>query len=228
MDTEEKWEDTEINIKHMELTAQKREILGKRLRALRKQGFIPAEFYSREEENLHLSVLAKEFNKIFKEAGESAIIKLNVDGKKINALIHDVQKNSLTDAISHIDFYGIKMDEKIRVSIPLLFGGESLAVKEGGVLIKAIHELEIEALPADLPHHIEVDLGKLAIIGDSILVKDLNFSKGAKVLINMETVIATVVEQKAEEEVAPVVSVEDVKVETEEKKEAREKEKEAA
>ena len=205
----------------MELTAQKREILGKRLKALRKQGFIPAEFYGREAENLHLSVLAKEFNKIFKEAGESAIIELNVDGKKINALIHDIQKNSLMGAISHIDFYGIKMDEKIRVSIPLLFSGESLAVKEGGVLIKAIHELEIEALPADLPHHIEVDLGKLVIIGDSILVKDLNVDKKVKVMINLETVIATVVEQKAEEEVVPTVSVEDVKIETEEKKEAR-------
>ncbi|MEK7553099.1 MAG: 50S ribosomal protein L25 [Patescibacteria group bacterium] len=212
----------------MELTVQKREILGKQLKGLRKQGFIPAEFYGREAENLHLSVLVKEFNKIFKEAGESAIIKLNVDGKKINALIHDVQKNSLTGAVSHIDFYGIKMDEKIRVNIPLLFGGESPAVKEGGVLIKAIHELEIEALPADLPHHIEVDLGKLAVIGDSILVKDLNFSKGVKILINMETVIATVVEPKVEEEVVAAVSVEDVKVETEEKKEAREKEKEAA
>ena len=212
----------------MELTVQKREILGKRLKALRKQGFIPAEFYGREAENLHLSVLAKEFNKIFKEAGESAIIKLNMDGKKINALIHDVQKDSLTGAISHIDFYGIKMDEKIRVSIPLLFGGESLAVKEGGVLIKAIHELEIEALPVDLSHHIEVDLGKLAVIGDSILVKDLNVGKGVKIMINAETVIATVVEQKVEEEVAPVVNIEDVKVETEEKKEVREKEKEAA
>ncbi|MEK7062160.1 MAG: 50S ribosomal protein L25 [Patescibacteria group bacterium] len=212
----------------MELTVQKREILGKQLKGLRKQGFIPAEFYGREAENLHLSVPVKEFGKIFKEAGESTIIKLNVDGKKINALIHDVQKNSLTDAILHIDFYGIKMDEKIRVSIPLLFSGESLAVKEGGVLIKAIHELEIEALPADLPHHIEVDLEKLAAIGDSILVKDLNFSKGAKVLINMETVVATVVEPKVEEEVVAAVSVEDVKVETEEKKEAREKEKEAA
>jgi hypothetical protein len=88
--------------------------------------------------------------------------------------------------------------------------------------------LEIEALPADLPHHIEVDLGKLAVIGDSILVKDLNVDKKVKVMINLETVIATVVEQKAEEEVAPVVNIEDVKVETEEKKEAREKEKEAA
>lgn len=210
----------------MELTVQKREILGKKLKVLRKQGFIPAEFYSHGTENLHLSVPVKEFNKIFKEAGESTIIKLDINGKKINALVHDIQKNHLTDEFSHIDFYGVRMDEKIKVKIPLLFTGESLAVKEGGILVKAMHELEVEALPADLPHHIEVDLKKLAAIGNSILIKNLSFGKEVKILINEETVVATVVKQKVEEEVVPTASVEDVKVETEEKKEARDKEKE--
>ncbi len=210
----------------MELTAQKREILGKNLSVLRKQNLIPAEFYGHGTENLHLSVPAKEFNKIFKEVGESTIIKLNVDGKKINALIHDVQKDALTDNVSHIDFYGVRMDEKIRVNIPVVFVGESPAVKEGGVLIKAIHELEIEALPANLPHRVEIDLAKLDKIGESILVKDIDLGKDVKILVDLETAIATIVEPKVEE-VAPAVSVEDVKVETEEKKEAREKEKAA-
>jgi len=195
---------------------------------LRESGFIPAEFYARGVDNMHLSVPVKEFNKIFKEAGESTIVKLIVDGKKINVLIHDVQKNPLNDTISHIDFYGVRMDEKIRVHIPLSFIGESPAIKEGGVLIKAIHELEVEALPADLPHHIEIDLMKLANIGDSISVKDINLRKGVKVLVDDETVVATVVKPKVEEEVVVgPTSVEDVKVESEEKKEAREKEKAA-
>lgn len=211
----------------MELIVQKREILGKNLSALRKQGLIPAEFYSHGTENLHLSVPVKEFNKIFKEAGESTIIKLEIGDKKINALIHDVQKDALTDNVLHIDFYGVRMDEKIRVNIPVIFAGESQAVKEGGVLIKAIHELEVEALPANLPHRAEIDLAKLANIGDSIFVKDINFGKEVKILVDLETVIATIVEPKVEEEVAPAVSVEDVKVETEEKKEVREKEKAA-
>ena len=216
----------------MELTAQKREILGKNLSALRKQNLIPAEFYGHRTENLHLSVPAKEFNKVFKEAGESTIIKLvlgNGEGphKKINALIHNVQKDALTDNVSHIDFYGVRMDEKIRVNIPIVFVGESPAVKEGGVLIKAIHELEIEALPANLPHHVEIDLAKLDKIGESILVKNINLGKDVKILVDLETAIATIVEPKVEEEAAPAVSVEDVKVETEEKKEAREKEKAA-
>jgi len=195
---------------------------------LRESGFIPAEFYARGVDNMHLSVPVKEFNKIFKEAGESTIVKLIVDGKKINVLIHDVQKNPLNDTISHIDFYGVRMDEKIRVHIPLSFIGESPAIKEGGVLIKAIHELEVEALPADLPHHIEIDLMKLANIGDSISVKDINLRKGVRVLVDDEIVVATVVEPKVEEEVVVgPTSVEDVKVESEEKKEAREKEKAA-
>jgi len=211
----------------MEITVQKRNV-GENLKVLRESGFIPAEFYARGVDNMHLSVPVKEFNKIFKEAGESTIVKLIVDGKKINVLIHDVQKNPLNDTISHIDFYGVRMDEKIRVHIPLSFIGESPAIKEGGVLIKAIHELEVEALPADLPHHIEIDLMKLANIGDSISVKDINLRKGVRVLVDDEIVVATVVEPKVEEEVVVgPTSVEDVKVESEEKKEAREKEKAA-
>jgi large subunit ribosomal protein L25 len=177
--------------------------------------------------NLHLSVPAKEFNKIFKEAGESTVIKLKlgVGKEEINALVYGVQRNILTGAVSHIDFYGVKMDEKIRVNIPLVFIRESKAVKEGGVLIKAIQELEVEALPVNLPRHIEIDLTKLNEIGDSIFIKDINLGKEIKILIDAETVIATVVEPKVEEEIVAAASVEDIKVETEEKKEAREKEK---
>jgi large subunit ribosomal protein L25 len=211
----------------MELSVQKREILGKNLNALRKQCLIPAEFYGHGVKNLHLSVPAKEFNKIFKEAGESTVIKLKlgVGKEEINALVYGVQRNILTGAVSHIDFYGVKMDEKIRVNIPLVFIRESKAVKEGGVLIKAIQELEVEALPVNLPRHIEIDLTKLNEIGDSIFIKDINLGKEIKILIDAETVIATVVEPKVEEEIVAAASVEDIKVETEEKKEAREKEK---
>ena len=213
----------------MELTAQKREIFGKKVSTLRKKGIIPAELYGHGIENLHLSVPVKEFSRAFKEAGESTILKLKVEGgKEFNVLIHDIERNALNDEISHIDFYSVKMDEKLKTRVLLEFIGESLAVKEkNGILVKAMHEIEIEALPADLPHHILVDLSKISEIGGSIFVKDLDFGKGVKVLVEPETVIATVVEQKVEEEVAaPAVNVEDIKVESEEKKEARDKEKE--
>lgn len=208
----------------MELTAQKREIFGKKVKTLEKQGLIPAEFYGQGIENLHLTVLAKNFSKVFKEAGESAIVKLNVDGKHFNVLIHDIDQNPFTDKISHIDFYGVRMDKKIKIKIPLSFINESLAVKEKiGVLVKAMHEIEVEALPADLPHHIEVDLSPLATVGSSILVKDLKIGEKAKILVDEHTVVASITELAKEEEIAPTaeMKVEDVKVETEEKKEAR-------
>lgn len=212
----------------MELTAQKREIFGKKAKALRRQGFVPAELYGHGLDNLHLMVPAKDFSKVFKEVGESTIVKLKVEDSKFNVLIHDFQKNSLTDEFSHIDFYSVRMDEKIRTFVPLEFIGEAPAVKEqGGILVKAMQEVEIEALPADLLHHINVDIGLIKAIGDSIFIKDLNFNKGVKVLVGPETVVATVIEMAKEEEIKPEVKVEDVKVESEERKKEKEAEQQA-
>ncbi|MEK7635976.1 MAG: 50S ribosomal protein L25 [Patescibacteria group bacterium] len=215
----------------MELTAQKREIFGKKASVLRKQGFVPAELYGHGLDNMHLMVPAKDFSKVFKEAGESTLIKLKINppdgGNEFNVLVHDFQKNHLTDEFSHIDFYSVRMDEKITTSVPLEFIGEAPAVKEmGGILVKAMHEVEIEALPADLPHHINVDISSIKEIGGSIFIKDLNFGKGVKILVEPETVVATVTELAKEEEIKPEVKVEDIKIEGEEKKKEREREKE--
>jgi len=202
----------------MELQVQKREIIGKKVKGLRKQGLIPAELYGHNIENTHLSVPAKDFLKIFKEAGESTIINLKFEDKELPVLIYDVITDPVDDQILHIDFYQVKMDEKITTSIPLEFIGEAPAVKEkGGILIKAMHEIEVEALPADLPHNIKVNLKVLSEIGKSIYVKDLEVPKGVKVLIEPETVVATVTEPAKEEVEERPISVEEVKVEGEEK-----------
>lgn len=209
----------------MELTVQKREILGNKVEALRQQGLIPAELYGHGIENIHLSVPAKEFSKLFKKVGESTIINLDLENKKLPVLIHDVSVDHLTDQIIHIDFYQVRMDEKITASVPLEFVGEAPAVKEkGGILIKAVQELEVEAFPADLPHNIEVDLNELSDIGMSIRVKELKIDKKVKVLISQETVVVTVAEPVKEEIVEKPITVEEVKVEGEEKKEKEEKE----
>lgn len=224
----------------MELSVQKRGIFGKKVKELRERGLVPAELYGHGFENIHLSVPIKDFLRVFKEAGESTIIKLKVEGgerkeeseapekqKEINVLIHDIQKDALTDKISHIDFYQVRMDEKIRTSIPLEFVGEAPAVKEkGGVLIKAVNEIEVEALPSDLPHNIPVNLEALDDIGKSIHIKDIKIDEKVKVLIELETVIATVTEPVKEEEKAEEARIEDVKVEGEEAKEEREERKE--
>lgn len=212
----------------MELVAQKRDILGKKVKNLREQGLVPAEVYGGGVENAHIVVSAKEFNKVFKQAGENTIISLSIDGKEQKALIHDVDFDALTEAPIHADFRAIRMDEKLRVHIPVRFTGESAAVKNGGVLVKAMQELEVESLPADLPHEFSVDLSVLVELGNSIHVSDLVVPKGVEILAESEAVIVTVTAQVEEEEVvAAPVDLSEIKTETEEKKAEREAKKAA-
>ncbi len=203
----------------MELIVQKREILGKKVSTLRAGGLIPAELYGRDRKNIHLSVPSKEFIQVFKEAGESTIVNLILGNEKLPVLVNDVVINPLDDTVMHIDFYQVRMDEKITASIPLEFMGEAPAVKEKiGVLVKAMQEVEVEALPADLPHDFKIDLGGLTDVGMSIYVRDIKVPERVKLLVEPETVIATVIEQAKEEEVIKPISVEEVKVEGEEKR----------
>lgn len=208
----------------MELQAQSRTQLGKAVRNLRNQGLIPAEFYGRGFPNQTLSVARGDFEKVLRSAGESSVITLVVDGKKHPSIIHDVQYDSISGEIIHTDFYGVHMDEKITAHVPVEFTGEAPAVKaHGGVLNKAVSEIEVEALPADLPHSFTVDLSTLENIDQSIYVGDLSVPANVKVLLDAETAIVTVMPPVKEEEVvAPVLDVADVKVETEEKKAERE------
>lgn len=177
---------------------------------IRKEDGIPAELYGHGFSNVHLSVSAKEFNQVFKEAGESTVIKLDIEGiddKDVNVLVHEISKNPLSDEFKHIDFYRLRMDEKVKTGVPLVFEGEAPAVKEKlGLLVKAVQELEVEALPADLPHEIKVDLSGLTTLGASISVNDLVLPKGVKVLADGNTVLAAIteiVEEKVEEAPAP-------------------------
>ena len=214
----------------MDLAVQPREKLGKSVRSLRKQGLLPAELYGHGIKNVHLSVSFKEFVKVFKEAGSNTLVTLVLGGAKRPALIHDIDKDFLSDEITHVDFYQVKMDEKLKTKVPLEFLGESPAVKEqAGILNKAMTEIEVEALPADLPHRLTVNLAALLELNQSIYVRDVAVPKGAHILVDPETVIATVTPPVAEEVevVETPVDVTAVKVETEEKKAERTAEKEA-
>jgi len=218
----------------MELTVQKREILGRAVKSLRKEGLIPAELYGRGLENLHLSVSVKEFNKVFKEAGENTIVNVSIDGKIHPVFIYDVSYHPVTDEVRSVDFYQIKMDEKLTVSVPLEFVGVAPAVKEkNGLLVKALQEIEVEALPTDIPHDIKVDLSKLIDIDQSIYVESLEVPADIEILLDPETVVVSVTAKVTEEEEliaqeTAAVPPEEVKVEAEEKKAERESEKEAA
>lgn len=211
----------------MELAVQTREKFGKTVKALRTQGFIPAELYGHGVENLHLTVSEKEFVKVFKEAGENTVIQLLIDSEKRPALVHDIQRDYVDDSVIHVDFYQVRMDEKLNVRVPIEFVGDAPAVKEkAGILNRSMTEIEVEALPSNLPHHFTVSLDGLTDLNQSIYVKDIEVPKDVGVLVDPETVVVTVTPPLKEEEVAPSpVDVSQVKVETEEKKAEREQEK---
>ena len=212
----------------MDLAVKTREKFGKNLKALRREGLIPAELYGRGFENAHLAIDGKEFKKVFGQAGESTIINLLIGKDSRPALVHDIQKDFLTDEIIHIDFHQVRMDEKIKAHIPLEFKGEAPAVKEfGGVLNKTISEIEVEALPGNLPRYFEVDISGLKELDQSFYVSDLKIPRGVEILVEPKTVIATVPPPAEEEKVEEVVptDVTAVKVESEEKAAERAKEK---
>ncbi|MFA6495375.1 MAG: 50S ribosomal protein L25 [Candidatus Paceibacterota bacterium] len=187
------------------ITAQTRTLFGKKFASLLAQGFVPAEIYGGGVENVHVQIPLREFTKVFAEAGHNAIVTIDVEGKKYPALISAVQGDRLGQGVVHVDFYQVRMDQKIKAQVPLHFVGESPAIKVGGVLVKAAEEIEVEALPQNLPHAIEVDLSRILEVHESIHVKDLVIAKDVRVLSDLDMVVATVTEQAQEIEETPAV-----------------------
>ncbi len=210
----------------MDLAVTPREKFGKAVASARRAGLIPAELYGKGVKNLHVSVGAKDFKKVWKEAGTNTIVTIALGGETYPTLVQDVQKDYLSGDAIHVDFYRVRMDEKIKTKVPLEFTGEAMGVKEkNGILNVSMHEVEIESLPADLPHRLVVSLAPLTDINTSVYVKSIRVPAGVKILIDPGTAIATVkapVEEKVEE---PPVDLGAVKVETEEKKAERDAEK---
>src|SRR3989344_837060 len=149
---------------------------GKKLGILRASGHIPAVVYGRGLSTKTFALPKKEFAKAFKEAGESSLLELSFGEKekKQTVLIRDVQLHPVSDEILHADFYAVRMDEKIKVTVPLVFQHDAPAAERGeGVLVKNIHEVELEALPASLPHELRIDLSVLNAVDDAIRLKDI-------------------------------------------------------
>jgi len=212
----------------LELKSKKRILLGKKVKSLRRKGITPAVVYGGEEGSVPIELDSKEFSKVFKIAGETTLIKLFVDDAIKNVLIHDISRDPITEEMNHVDFYEVKMDEKIITKVPFVFIGNAPAVIDlGGVLVRAMQELEVRALPADLPHQIEIDISQLRTFDDNILVKDIKLPKNVEILENLKTSVATVAPPRSEAELEILKGkveekVEEVKVEAEEKVKERE------
>lgn len=207
----------------LSLKADIRKEKGKKARA---QGAVLAVLYGPKAKPVSLAVQKKEFEKVFQEAGESSLVTLELGTEKTPVLIREVQRHPLSGDPIHADFYQPRLDQKIKIMVPLVLEGEAPAQKDlEGTLIQNIHEVEIEALPHELPHEIVVSVAKLATFQDYILIKDIQVSPGVQILHPADAIIAQVVPvEKVEEELAKPVeeNVQDVKVVKKEKKEKEE------
>lgn len=190
----------------IELSAKTRKDFGKKTKSIKNAGQIPAVAYGRGLKNVLIQVDEKEFKKVFKAAGESSLIELAIEGEKAKkpVLVHEMQKDPVSGRIIHIDFFQPSLTEKVEVAIPLVFEGVAPAEKDlGGTLVKNMSEIEVKALPQNLPHEIKVNIGALRTFEDHILVKDLQISKDIEILKKPEDIIAAVLPpQKVEEELA--------------------------
>ena len=180
---------------------------GVKIKSLRAEGSLPAVFYGAGEKSTSVSISKSEFKKVWRQAGESSAVKVDLGDKQVDVLIHEVQVDPVSSDPIHVDFLVIDMKKKIKVNVALEYEGVSEAVKSGiGNLVKVLHEIEIEALPADLPHNLIVDISKLVTLDDNITVADIKLPAGVVAITPGDDVVASVVAQveEKEEEAAPV------------------------
>ncbi len=196
------------------LTAKKRTEVGSRAcETLREDGFMPAVVYGGGSENTLVTLTEKEFEKVWREAGETTLVELSGLGKPVSVLIHDVSVDPLYGTPMHADLLQVRADETITVTVPLSFVGVAPAEKNlGGTLIKVLHEVEVEVLPKDIPHELEVDISSLETFENKVLVSDIKLPLGVRMLDDAEEVVVLVQEAREEEETSAVVDVSAVEV----------------
>ena len=219
----------------LSLSAKIRKDLGKKVKNLRQKGILPGVLYGPTRQKggypkkaQPLELNEKQFEKVYKEAGESSLISLEVEGKRFPVLIHEIQLAPLTGKPIHVDFYQPASEEEVTVEVPLVFEGTSPAVKDlGGTLVKNISELKIKAKPQNLPHEIKVNIESLKTFEDNIKISNLKVPEGVRILKGPEEFVASVSPpEKVEEELVKPIEekVEEVeKVEEKKKEEVEEK-----
>jgi large subunit ribosomal protein L25 len=226
------------------LSAKIRKELGKKVKNLRKNNILPGILYGPKiEKSLPIEINLKEFEKIYKKAGETSLITLAIatrekedlsslpsletEKEKFLVLINEIKTEPLSGKIIHVDFYQPRLDKEIEADIPLIFEGEAPACKElGGTLVKNIHEVKVKALPKNLPHEIKVNVEKLKTLENIILIKDLIIQKEVKILKDPEEVVVLITppEKVEEEELKKPIEEKVEEVEKVEKKKKEEEE----
>lgn len=214
---------------YIKIDATKRTVVGKQVKQLRREGLVPAVVYGPEREPLTLSLDKRELRQTLLTAGGTQIIELIVDGETIATLAREVQRDPILGEIMHVDFYQVSMTRSIRADVPVILTGENELVESGAaVLVHGMNALVIEALPADLPPQIEVDITGLAEIGDQIVMSDLVLPRGTRAIADDTELVVKLdyprLEEEEEEEEEELLFEESAEVEV--IRESREEEEE--
>ena len=193
-------------MKRHTLNVAKREAFGKKLKKLRKEGLLPGNVYGKDFKSTAIQMPIKDFLAVYEEAGHSGVVDVKFDGETVPTLIHEVTNDHITHQPLHVDFYKVNLREKVKATVPVVVTGEPAAVTEKlGLLLQSLNEVEVEALPTDLPENVEVDVTHLAQVGETVKVADLKVAGDVAILTDPETEVARIAElvsKEAEEQAA--------------------------
>jgi large subunit ribosomal protein L25 len=206
-------------VKREELTASRRDVLGKKVRFLRRKGLTPANVYGANIESIPLQIETSLLERLIASVGRNALITLRIDGKRKVAMIRDIDRDALTDVLLHVGFFQVEMTHKVKVEVPLVFVGESPVEKVSRLmLLHNLSALHVEAFPSDLPRSIEVDISQLAEANQAIHVRDIPVGDNVEVLTELSEAVVQVMESRVEVE-AEEVKPEEVEAEEVEREE---------
>lgn len=185
------------------IEAQPRQVIGKQVRALRRQGLLPAVIYGSHIAPIPVSLNFHDASLLLPKVSSSQLVEVDVNGQKHTTLVRERQRHPVTGDLLHVDFQAVSLTEKLRVNVGLQFVGEAPAVKMyNAVIVTSLEELEVECLPGDLPNHLEVDLSALEQIGDAIYVRDVPRPPRVEVLTDPDEVVVVATAPEGEEELA--------------------------
>lgn len=198
--------------KKITLKLDKRTLTGRKVKQLRAQGIIPANVFGKGIKSVAVQTSLEDFQKVFEVAGETNVIYLtiNSDKKEHPVLISNIQLHPVEDTPLHVDFHEIDLSQKVTATVALVLEGTSPAEEAGAIIVQPLNEIDVEALPADLPNQITVDISGLKEIGDSITIKDLKVDSSKVTLqAEPEEIVVLAQEQKEEEEPEPAPEAEE-------------------
>lgn len=192
------------------LKAEARKISGRKIKTLRKQGLLPANIFGKKVKSTSIQIPVKEFQNVYKQVGETGLVDLKVGSEDRPVLVHNIQVHPITDELLHVDFLQVDLKEKVTANVPVTIIGESPAEKQNlGTVVQQLNEIEVEALPADLPEKFEIDKSTLLEVDQAIKVSDLKVDRSkVEIKTDAEAIVAKVEPPQKEEVIEAPAPVE--------------------